>query len=293
MLDAETFKGISSRLPELGGAVLEATQKPIEVATGMPITALVQLYNAPGTATAAAAAAAAASGTANGRGAGAAASGAYGGYYGSAAQGRAQTMSGGGELRQSKSALLSTRESLDYGSTSRCGGENSSQSRTSVDLPPSATPSFALPGGGAEQPQQQQQQQRSAPFGSAPPARGLNGEPGTVAGMGARGCVAADGGAHAVQKVAAPGSGCLERWGFVQLSSHPCGPAVKRNIAQACTHQAQRHQQQAAAAFWLLGGRQPCRRMLQQQQQQQQLVSSWRSRAPSLPHHQQQAEAAA
>lgn len=52
MIDSETFRGIHSRLPELGGAVLEATQKLLRnnQAAGPNAQELVELFSMPPTA---------------------------------------------------------------------------------------------------------------------------------------------------------------------------------------------------------------------------------------------------
>jgi hypothetical protein len=49
MLDADTFRGINARLPELGAVVLEATQKLLKNSLGITAAELAQLYNAPAT----------------------------------------------------------------------------------------------------------------------------------------------------------------------------------------------------------------------------------------------------
>jgi hypothetical protein len=49
MLDADTFRGINARLPELGAVVLEATQKLMKNSLGVTAAELAQLYNAPAT----------------------------------------------------------------------------------------------------------------------------------------------------------------------------------------------------------------------------------------------------
>jgi len=48
-VDADTFRGVHARLPELGAAVLEATQKLMKHSCGMTAAELAQMYNAPST----------------------------------------------------------------------------------------------------------------------------------------------------------------------------------------------------------------------------------------------------
>lgn len=47
MVDADTFRGINARLPELGAVVLEATQKLMKNSSGVTAADLAQMYNAP------------------------------------------------------------------------------------------------------------------------------------------------------------------------------------------------------------------------------------------------------
>jgi hypothetical protein len=49
MLDADTFRGIHARLPELGGVVLDATQKLMKTGLGVTAAELARMYNAPTT----------------------------------------------------------------------------------------------------------------------------------------------------------------------------------------------------------------------------------------------------
>lgn len=49
MLDADTFRGINARLPELGGVVLDATQKIMKNSLGATAAELAKMYNAPAT----------------------------------------------------------------------------------------------------------------------------------------------------------------------------------------------------------------------------------------------------
>jgi hypothetical protein len=47
MVDADTFRGVNARLPELGAVVLEATQKLMKTNCGVTAAGLAQMYNAP------------------------------------------------------------------------------------------------------------------------------------------------------------------------------------------------------------------------------------------------------
>lgn len=46
-MDADTFRGVNARLPELGAVVLEATQKLMKTSCGVTAAELAEMYNAP------------------------------------------------------------------------------------------------------------------------------------------------------------------------------------------------------------------------------------------------------
>jgi uncharacterized membrane protein YgcG len=136
MVDAETFKGISSRLPELGGVVLEATQKLMHAASGMTAAQLAALYNQP------ASVAAASAGGGNGRGGGAPGNGGGGGggSGGGAAWAPAGAHHGRGSHGQLDNRAL-LRHSIELPSAPRLDG------RRSIDLGGRPAPKAAVASG--------------------------------------------------------------------------------------------------------------------------------------------------